>query len=444
MKNMKKILLILFVFLLSGCSSYNMSMDINKDKSMDFSVTIMSVDDVTGNINTLKEKYEKYGYTISEYNSNNENGIRIYKHFDSIDDIANGKRADEFDLLYFYNNNYDEEIESKMFNVDSGIDTNRYAANFYVDLSNTNIDVNATTVTFSVTLPNGTFSNNANVVSEDGNSLIWNITSQGKTDIDFVFELKTYDTIYFLVAVLIAVFLVFSIISNLFAKSSVGSSTVQVRSNPNHYDADKKVENLTRNAINKSANKNQQRVQNNTQRPIPSNAPRPVQNVSKPQPVKQPEPPVMVAPGSNLVPEVNTPKAKKKVTGKLFGKKKKDKIDTNAANSNDAFSQMVNNISNSPSSNTNNDNDNINPFNGIDNPNMNDAIDTLNRYNNKVDEGNSNMDINRSVDISDSFNYEDNVNVNNNVSEDNTQINGPVINLNNKSVVVNKKDKDEE
>ena len=440
MKNVKKILLILFVFLLSGCSGYNMSMDINKDKSMDFSVTITSVDDVTGNINTLKEKYEKYGYTISEYNSDDGNGIKIYKHFDSIDDIANGKRADEFDLLYFYNNNYDEEIESKMFNVDSGIDTNRYAANFYVDLSNTNIDVNATTVTFSVTLPNGTFSNNANVVSEDGNSLIWNITSQGKTDIDFVFELKTYDTIYFLVAILIAVFLVFSIISNLFAKSSVGSNTVQVRSNPNHYDADKKVENLTRNAINKSANNGQKVVQNS--------APRPVQNVSKPKPVKQPEPPIVVAPGSNLVPEVNGPKEKKKMTGKLFGKKKKDKTNTNTTNSNDAFSQMVDNISNSPSSNTNNGNDNINPFNGIDNPNMNDAIDTLNRYNNKVEEenlNNPNIDINKTVDISNSFNYEDNSSVSNNdVSQEDTMINGPVINLNNKSVVVNKKDKDEE
>ena len=51
--------------------------------------------------------------------------------------------------------------------------------------------------------------------NEEGNVLTWNIGAN-KTDIDFVFKLKSYDTIYYIVAIVIAIFLVFSIFGYLY------------------------------------------------------------------------------------------------------------------------------------------------------------------------------------------------------------------------------------
>ena len=109
MRNIKKFILLVFVILLTGCTNYDMSMKIDKDKSMLFSITILSdnQNEISNGIIILKEKYEKYGFVVSEYNQGNGYGVVMTKKFDDIDDISFGKRSDEFDLLYFYNNDYD-------------------------------------------------------------------------------------------------------------------------------------------------------------------------------------------------------------------------------------------------------------------------------------------------------------------------------------------------
>lgn len=220
MKKIKLFLVMLFMFFLTGCSSYEMNMEINKDKSMNLSITILSNSDdvsISDNVSLLKDKLEQYGFNVSEYNNEDNYGLVINKYYDNIDEISNGLRKDEFDLLYFYNNDYDIEVENKMFNVDKGFDVNRYAANMYVDLSGLDINIENANIVFKVVVPNGTISNNANLVSEDGNTLTWNISSLGKIDIDFVFEVQSYDFIYYGIGVVIIIFLVFAIFSTLFS-----------------------------------------------------------------------------------------------------------------------------------------------------------------------------------------------------------------------------------
>ena len=73
MRNIKKFILLVFVILLTGCTNYDMSMKIDKDKSMLFSITILSdnQNEISNGIIILKEKYEKYGFVVSEYNQGN-------------------------------------------------------------------------------------------------------------------------------------------------------------------------------------------------------------------------------------------------------------------------------------------------------------------------------------------------------------------------------------
>lgn len=253
------------VLFITGCNSFDMNMSIKNNREMDYSIKVLS----KGNYNfedKVIELKNKLGdsYEVSLYNENGySSGISISKHYSDIDYISLGERSEEYNLLYFYNNPYSSDIENKMFNLDKSIDTNRYAANFYVDLSEVFTSLDNVSVTFNLTVPNGTLSNNATKVSDDGKSLTWNLTTLGKNDIDFVFEITSYDSLYQLGAIIIAIFLVFMIFTKLLSKSGdVNGSKDDLVS---EFDNNIKVNDLTKNAIRNRNNTPNAYVGNNNQ-----------------------------------------------------------------------------------------------------------------------------------------------------------------------------------
>lgn len=253
------------VLFITGCNSFDMNMSIKNNREMDYSIKVLS----KGNYNfedKVIELKNKLGdsYEVSLYNENGySSGISISKHYSDIDYISLGERSEEYNLLYFYNNPYSSDMENKMFNLDKSVDTNRYAANFYVDLSEVFTSLDNVSVTFNLTVPNGTLSNNATKVSDDGKSLTWNLTTLGKNDIDFVFEITSYDSLYQLGAIIIAIFLVFMIFTKLLSKSGdVNGSKDDLVS---EFDSNMKVNNLTRNAIRNRNNTPNAYVGNNNQ-----------------------------------------------------------------------------------------------------------------------------------------------------------------------------------
>lgn len=395
MKKIKYLIVALFLILLTGCSSYDMSMSINKNKSMNLSINIVSTskEEISKYVDSLKEKYESNDFKVEEFTRDNNYGIRITKHYDNIDNNSFAERTDKFDLLYLYNNDYDKSIETKIFNVDKGFASNRYAANFFVDLTNKDTDLSNTNVTFVVYLPKGNVSNNASSVSEDGNTLTWNITNKGRTDIEFVFELGSYDTIYFIVAIFIAIFLVFSIISAILSKSGDASSS----------DVDRDLEILSNNAKYNNINKN--KPNNND---VYSNYMNNKNNNSNNNNVKKPE-----------------------------------LVKFNNNNDND-FNKIMGNVSvvnnGIPNNNVNMNNNNQN--NDIFNYPTNDNNVMNNKFNNNIN-NNPDLNINKSVDVVNSFNYEEPVD-NKEVVEEVNNYDPDIIRVNNKEVVVTKEKKEDE
>ena len=395
MKKIKYLIVALFLILLTGCSSYDMSMSINKNKSMDLSINIVSTskEEISKYVDSLKEKYEVNDFKVEEFTRDNNYGIRITKHYDNIDNNSFAERTDKFDLLYLYNNDYDKSIETKIFNVDKGFVSNRYAASFFVDLTNKDIDLSNTKVTFAAYLPKGNVSNNASSVSEDGNTLTWNITNKGRTDIEFVFELGSYDTIYFIVAIFIAIFLVFSIISAILSKSGDASSS----------DVDRDLEILSNNAKYNNINKN--KPNNNG---VYSNYMNNKNNNSNNNNVKKPE-----------------------------------LVKFNNNNDND-FNKIMGNVSvvnnGIPNNNVNMNNNNQN--NDIFNYPTNDNNVMNNNFNNTIN-NNPDLNINKSVDVVNSFNYEEPVD-NKEVVEEVNNYDPDIIRVNNKDVVVTKENNEDE
>ena len=394
MKKIKYLIVALFLILLTGCSSYDMSMSINKNKSMDLSINIVSTskEEISKYVDSLKEKYEVNDFKVEEFTRDNNYGIRITKHYDNIDNNSFAERTDKFDLLYLYNNDYDKSIETKIFNVDKGFASNRYAANFFVDLTNIDIDLSNTEVTFVAYLPKGNVSNNASSVSEDGNTLTWNITNKGRTDIEFVFELGSYDTIYFIVAIFIAIFLVFSIISAILSKSGDASSSY----------VDRDIEILSNNAKYYNMNKNK--------------------------------------PSGNGV-YSNYMNNRNNNSNNNF--KKPELVKFNNNNDND-FNKIMGNVSvvnnGIPNNNVNMNNNNQN--NDIFNYPTNDNNVMNNNFNNTIN-NNPDLNINKSVDVVNSFNYEEPVD-NKEVVEEINNYDPDIIRVNNKDVVVTKEKKEDE
>lgn len=425
MKKIKYLIVGLFLILLTGCSSYDMSMSINRNKSMDLSINIVSTssEEINKYIDTLKEKYESNDFKVEEFTRDNNYGIRITKHYDNIDNNSFAERTDKFDLLYLYNNDYDKSIETKIFNVDKGFASNRYAANFFVDLTNIDIDLSNTEVTFVAYLPKGNVSNNAGSVSEDGNTLTWNITNKGRTDIEFVFELGSYDTIYFIVAIFIAIFLVFSIISAILSKSGDASSS----------DVDRDIEILSNNAKYNNMNKN--RPGNNG---VYSNYMNNRNNNSNNNNVKKPE----------LVKFNNNENDFNKMMGNVSvvnDVKKPELVKFNNNNQNN-FNGSMNNGNRQELASFNNNNENMNnnisrPLNNNVNFNDNSNIVNDNIKTNEFD-NNPDLNINKSVDMVNNVNYEAPFNSENVEEVNNYDPN--IIRVNNKEVVVTKANEEDE
>ena len=424
MKKIKYLIVGLFFILLTGCSSYDMSMSINRNKSMDLSINIVSTssEEINKYIDTLKEKYESNDFKVEEFTRDNNYGIRITKHYDNIDNNSFAERTDKFDLLYLYNNDYDKSIETKIFNVDKGFASNRYAANFFVDLTNIDIDLSNTEVTFVAYLPKGNVSNNAGSVSEDGNTLTWNITNKGRTDIEFVFELGSYDTIYFIVAIFIAIFLVFSIISAILSKSGDASSS----------DVDRDIEILSNNAKYNNMNKN--RPGNNG---VYSNYMNNRNNNSNNNNVKKPE----------LVKFNNNENDFNKMMGNVSvvnDVKKPELVKFN--NNQNNFNGSMNNGNRQELVSFNNNNENMNnnisrPLNNNVNFNDNSNIVNDNIKTNEFD-NNPDLNINKSVDMVNNVNYEAPFNSENVEEVNNYDPN--IIRVNNKEVVVTKANEEDE
>lgn len=428
------------VLCITGCSSFDMNMSIKNNREMDYSIKVLSKgnynfeDKVTELKNKLGDSYE-----VSLHNENGySSGISISKHYSDIDYISLGERSEEYNLLYFYNNPYSGDIENKMFNLDKSVDTNRYAANFYVDLSEVFTSLDNVYVTFNLTVPNGTLSNNATNVSDDGKSLTWNLTTLGKNDIDFVFEITSYDSLYQLGAIIIAIFLVFMIFTKLLSKSGdVNDSKDDLLS---EFDNNIKTNNLTKNAIknntpnayvgnnvnNNQIYMNNNQYQNNNYNSDYSN----VQNYNNNQVY-------------NMNNNIN------------------NNMDNNFNNVNDVNTNMNDNNYNNVNDNvdpkmfglitnpSNDNSNNINNSNVVNVNNVNDSVSTNNNpdteWFNNFNTDNSNDVVSNTNDVADNSNKVSNTN-SNNVSFNDIALSGneEIIKFNNKDVVITKKKNEEE
>lgn len=246
-KNIKlTALLTLLVISLTGCVKFNSTMEIKKDKSMDYKIIYAFDKSLFGDqeilTNDAKKELENKGFTVSNYVDGNMKGFKVSKNIKNIDDVSYTNDA-TYDLSGLLDSN---KSESKVFKVKKGFLKNTYTASFKFDSSasdlnnstsnDTTIDNDFTTddndtttdsdfdfsnintnmdLSFNVKLPYKAISSNATTKKNDDKELSWNLSSTGEDKIEFSFALYNMTNIYICggVIVLLIIIVIVSILN---------------------------------------------------------------------------------------------------------------------------------------------------------------------------------------------------------------------------------------
>ena len=247
MKYLKKFFVLFFVAIfICGCSiKTEVSMNIKNDKSMDFSYLIalddelinaaMSMQNSIGTEDSennevkeyteeekwkfiedeISEQYSTQGFQKEKYEQDGYRGFRFTKKISNIDYIS----GDEINFNFSDFSNIDKSI---VFIKDGDTYTAKFSSAGIVNENSQDLDGSSQPLDensqdfgegtqdmpsikydtkFIVTLPNKSISNNADEVSKDGKTLIWDLSSSEDKDLNFSFKFSgiSMDTIVYIV-----------------------------------------------------------------------------------------------------------------------------------------------------------------------------------------------------------------------------------------------------
>ena len=124
-KTFKLLLIALMLMLSSGCVKYNVTMDIKKDKSMDFNM-IAAFDESLAengemNITEAKDEVKNQYCSVSDYNESNMKGINVSCKFPNIDELSSETTVKEADFESIM-----DDKDSKLFTFKKGFFKNTY------------------------------------------------------------------------------------------------------------------------------------------------------------------------------------------------------------------------------------------------------------------------------------------------------------------------------
>ncbi len=140
MKKIKNVLLlIIMMFSLTGCVKFNASMNIKKDKSMDFEIIYAFNSSLVGDEEILssedKQKITDQGFIVTDYTDDTMKGFKLVKTIKNIDDVSATSGAN-----YSLSGLVGESEDSYIFEVKKGFLKNTYTAKLNFDASDSGLN----------------------------------------------------------------------------------------------------------------------------------------------------------------------------------------------------------------------------------------------------------------------------------------------------------------
>lgn len=240
-KNLKKmIMLLIFTFMLTGCMQYDLSMEINEDKSMEFVLiqtteqSLLNEDGTINNqgfggatllptiidLNELKKIFIQKGYKVVPYKDpsrpTNE-GAKITKHFEDIDKISKENEVVEVDFTAITQDIFDD---SYFFTVQKGLVYNVYKGNFIIMNESNVLDPSYSSylhIKYTLKLPENTYvESNATSISEDKRTITWDLDASTPNKINFTFKMANKDNLvlaYICIGIIVLIIIIGSVVA---------------------------------------------------------------------------------------------------------------------------------------------------------------------------------------------------------------------------------------
>ncbi len=134
-RKVKLFIVALMLMLTAGCVKINISMDIKKDKSMNYSILYAMDESYAGSEgyelqdeNSVKEEIKNKNCSVESYNESNMLGYKVTCKVPNIDELSSEKELDESDLESILSNE-----KSKVFTIKKGFFKNTYSAKLKSD-----------------------------------------------------------------------------------------------------------------------------------------------------------------------------------------------------------------------------------------------------------------------------------------------------------------------
>ena len=211
---------------LTSCVKSSMQMSVDFTGNVSISGTYMYQDSMIELMEEnpflkVRERLEKSGFTVEDCKEGEFSGFRASLEKVHIDRLSGFEGEQEpLDLFQFMTR--EDEMEPVFFTVKKGFLKSTYTASMCYDLSGdvTDEDIeqmmpymdDSFEITFQVTLPKNAISHNADSVSEDGRTYLWNVALGKRTDVQFTFELWDLKKLLIMAAVVLVIVIIILLI----------------------------------------------------------------------------------------------------------------------------------------------------------------------------------------------------------------------------------------
>lgn len=142
MKKKFGLLLFILMFSLTGCVKFNTTMDIKKDKSMEYTIIYAIDKSLLGDQELFdedeKKELEEKGFKTEKYNKNNMEGFKLTKNIANIDEYSSTEKS-KYSISGLLNSSKESE-EKYIFSVKKGLLKNVYTAKLSFDANDSELN----------------------------------------------------------------------------------------------------------------------------------------------------------------------------------------------------------------------------------------------------------------------------------------------------------------
>lgn len=199
MKRIKGFLVILItIFLLSGCVKNSITTKVNSDKSMNLEIEVLTKEEYKDKLSSIvtSMNLENRGFKLSTVSNDSYSGYKITRTFKSIDDLSNGSK-DTVDISYILEEQFDF---SRLFVRKSSFFKDTYTANltysaeklksiYVFNGSGSDEELEELELKYVLVIPTKAGNNDADEISTDKKYLTWKLSTDKEEKINYTFDI---------------------------------------------------------------------------------------------------------------------------------------------------------------------------------------------------------------------------------------------------------------